>query len=203
MATMLLMTTTLFANTTEEQLSLKISDLETSLVEEKGVSIKCSQWVEKLNCISYLERAQKLFTFKASRYNLKEIILDELEESKIKMNKSVRISVFQNLNKQMRKLVPSIHKIDELKTLSKSYSKNYSFKVFCGASLNPRECELGLFNFLKSRPKNESNNDIKSVIITQSDKDLSDDGALYIGHNNKNPGKYLSSQIENRTPANL
>lgn len=190
-----------FANV-DGYLSTKIIDLEKKILEEKDISISCSEWVEKTNCLSYLERFEKEFTFNANKYGLKKIIIDELEDSTIQMNKVVRVSVFKDFNKQLYKIVPTIYKIDELNTLSRSYSKDYSFRIFCGASLTARQCELGLFNFLKSKPKNISKGKVKKVIITKADKDLSEKGSLFISHENKNPKNYIQSQTEERTPAN-
>ena len=195
-----LSTTAAFAST-DSHLAQKIFELEEKIVETKDVKVKCSQWLDKLNCISYLQRFEKEFTFKAARYDLKKIVLDELESSTIHMNKEVRLSVYQNFNKQVYKLVPTIHKIDELKTLSRSYSKDFSFKVFCGASLTAQQCELGLFNFLKSKPKNFNQSKIKKLIITLEDKSLNEKGSLFMSHNNVNPQKYISKQAEDRLPA--
>lgn len=187
----------------DDHLNAKIEELTKKISEEKDISISCSEWVEKTNCISYLERLQKEFSFNASRYGLKRIIIDELENSTIHMNKEVRISVFKDFNKQLAKMIPTIHKIDELKKLSRSYSRDYSFRIFCGASLTAKQCELGLFNFLKSKPKNIANGQIKKVIITQEDKKLSNKGSLFISHQNQNPRKFLKAQSEERMPANF
>ena len=190
-----------FANV-DAHLSTKIVELEKKILEEKDISISCSEWVEKANCVSYLERVEKELTFNANKYGLKKIIIDELEESTIQMNKEVRVSVFKDFNSQLYKMVPTIHKIDELRTLSRSYSRDYSFRIFCGASLSAKQCELGLFNFLKSKPKNISKGKVKKVIITKADKDLSEKGSLFISHENKNSKNYIQSQTEERTPAN-
>lgn len=193
-----------FAYANEEiSLNQQIQEVEKSILESKDVKVTCSEWIDKLNCLSYLQRFEKEFVFKAGKYGLSKIVLDELESYDIRMNKVARLSVFQNFNKQVRKLVPTIYKIDELKTLSKSYSKNYSFKVFCGASLTAKQCELGLFNFLKSKPKKLNNGKIKKLIITLEDKKLSNEGSLFMSHVNSNPKAFIQSQSEFRTPANL
>lgn len=187
----------------EASLNQKIIDMEATILESKDVKVTCSEWIDKLNCLSYLQRFEKEFVFKAGKYGLTKIVLDELETYDIRMNKVARVSVFENFNKQLRKLVPTIYKIDELKTLSRSYSKNYSFKVFCGASLTARQCELGLFNFLKSKPKSLNNGKIKKLIITLEDRKLSNEGSLFMSHVNSNPKAFIKNQTDTRTPANL
>lgn len=182
---------------------IQIKALQELIYDTKEVKVECSGWVDKLNCISYLKRVQKELTFKAAPYNLTKIVIDELENSAIHMNKVVRLSVFQDFNLQLRKLIPTIHKVDELKVLSRSYSKGYSFRIFCGSTLTPRQCELGLFNFLKSRPEKTYKGKIKKVIITQEDQKLSDKGSLYLAHNNHHPVKYINFQLEQRAPAQI
>lgn len=178
----------------------EIKRLQEKLFDKNDIPFTCSQWVQKDLCISYLKRALKEITVDLAQFDLKGIRIDDLDENQVFMNKKVLLSSGSNFNEQINKMYSQFHKVNELRNLSRSYARQFNYSISCSSKLNTHECEMGLFNFLKTKPANYSKDRVKRVIISKSDGDLSIKGNIFISHENQNANKYMEQKVNQMTP---